>query len=335
MIRLAPLISKNEASATPHGSLAGDKSVRRKTISDDLLRKLVAPGKPFHKAAVRFTINEKEANGLYRMANPRYNADRSVEEQEIIIPKRFERTSKDADNIYTVLMSRLPSWKGWPRRSFSMIFFCGLPPKTEAEHYGSQLYKVLPHNNAKIVVSPIHDLLDDSAFPHMIKMIDSPNIGDVQQFGSFLRRVIGYARLADEMLSLPDGVTSDQLRDLHYSHISSKTIETKISYAEYDKMIKSLTELLSKDKEERIFNAIDSLPSPSFRASDKNNVVKMLSLVKDFGGWEEYFDELFDPKKNGFQLMNVDNIRNITKHDVLECWTEDPCILQKSDIELS
>lgn len=69
---------------------------------------------------------------------------------------KFSRESANTSNHYTILIDNLPSFKGWPKRSKSIITH---GDSDRARGYG-QLYAVFPLDNAKIASTGAYDIWD-------------------------------------------------------------------------------------------------------------------------------------------------------------------------------
>lgn len=65
------------------------------------------------------------------------------------------RRSIDIKNYYTLLIDNLPSWKQYPKRSYSII---GATDAQTATDYGTNNYIVFPFDNTKIGICPKVDI---------------------------------------------------------------------------------------------------------------------------------------------------------------------------------
>jgi hypothetical protein len=285
------------------------------------------PNGPFSNAAKR-----KDAK-MYRLADRKSvsSKSRTTAEYEVLVPKKMERTSKDTANTYTVLLSRLPSWRGWPRRSFSVIFFLGRPSSSDYQ-YGSEIYRLYPRNKAKIVVSPNPDLLNSHVFKHMEEMMRGPTheISDIQSFSSALMNVVTWSVIAK------DGIENNpEVLDTEASKRASAWMRN-IRYDNYDKAISVLDKALNKKTLPKIHDvltkAFESATVSNWRKSIFDNYKELFQYyveqTEKYGGWEGFLSEAFDPEKNGFQLMTTENVNITTAHNEVECWTEDTCMLK-------
>ncbi len=84
---------------------------------------------------------------LYRGSSPE---DKTL----LIEPAKYERSSANTENYYTILFDNLPEWKRYPKRSKSII--C-TTDTSYADNFGT-IYRVFPYDNAKIGICPTNDL---------------------------------------------------------------------------------------------------------------------------------------------------------------------------------
>lgn len=84
-------------------------------------------------------------------------------------PSRQYRKSVTTTNHYSLLFNNLPAWKGFPKRSRSLICTTDVDG---AENYGEP-YLILPFDNAKIAVCPTHDIW--VSFPKIIPSLRTFN----------------------------------------------------------------------------------------------------------------------------------------------------------------
>lgn len=312
MIKLKPLLEEKEG--------------HRKIVSSEEMKKLSAGN--FSIASNRYLVKH-DPQPLIRMASPKYDMYQRISQFELVDPRKSERKSRDTSNFYTVMMGGLPSWKGWPRRSFCIIFFVGLPTGKDAkdtEHYGSQSYRILPSNGAKIAVSTSSDLFDKESMPNLESVfVGKGTTGmttSVDSIGVYLSRLMEICIIAKEGF------------DESYYHRNEK-IEKYIhdpKFNNYSEIIKEFDEIMSV---ERIEAAIKLLIDFSNDLANKLNYYHpylgwfgvMLDQLRKYGNWESLLDDAFDPEKNGLKLMTVENVENTTSYSAVEAWTESPCLM--------
>ena len=126
MIKLKDMVKEYSPDA-----LKGKESIRRKPLTS------IETGKLF-RTDFSQAYDRRQEYTLLRFA------EKGKAERELVTPTAQERTSKDANNLYTVLLGALPSWKGWPRRSFSLIASLRDVPSEDNSGYGEWQYRVYP-----------------------------------------------------------------------------------------------------------------------------------------------------------------------------------------------
>lgn len=217
-----------------------------------------------------------------------------------ISPTKRERKSVDFDNLYTVLLSNLPSWKGWPRRSFCIIFSNNYEV---ADGYGSVNTNVFPENGADIVVAPHADVVSQEAW----KYIDSQlrlDIDDVSNGCYFIiQKIIRKGEGHDD--TYPQDVMDFFKTMLHKDY--GEFIKIMNSVATIENMKKYL---FSDD------NRLQDVRLAKYFAKTYN---------KHNGDWETFLNDLLDPIKNGYKLIKLKDLSTI-KHKA-EMWTDAECLL--------
>ena len=139
-----------------------------------------------------------------------YRGVRSMDSNyNTIDPKKFDRISKNNKNYYTLINDNSPCWKGYPKRSQSIIFINGV---AEASMYGN-VYIVFPYDNADIAIG--------SAFDYWSMFKETIGIG--------LEYFVGYIERLFEQVDI-------KLTDKSYNSI-------KKSFKEFDDKLKTHTGL--------------------------------------------------------------------------------------------
>jgi hypothetical protein len=326
-IKLKSLI-ETAATKTSFGSNSGQKSVRRFTISQDQVDRLTRG--PFREG---FSNTAGPEEACYRLADARYikfpETDSEEVPYELIVPRQMERSSKDSWNTYTVLLSKLPSWKGWPRRSLSVIFYVGHPGGIGAEGgYGNNIYRIIPKNGAKIAVSNNPDILNARVFSHMQSLLAGPTkeVADITSLCHMLGRVVTWGTL----IKNPPKTWGIETTESREANDWLKNIRTE----DYEQAIELLDDSLNK----KTLPAIRKGLNDSFKSAPRNawatrsyldlgdTFEEYVNLLEKYGGWEKLLSEALDPVKNGFQLMAPGNVRPPDRGAV-EAWTEDTCML--------
>ena len=224
-------------------------------------------------------------NAIYRGIKSKHNPNNNV---LLVKPSTFERRSKNTTNFYTALLSILPSWVDYPKRSRSVI--CSTNSLT-ASGYGNN-YLILPENGARIGICPTEDIWD--SFDNIKKR------WDVKSLTIFNDRIEMLAYTLDEDLYF-------DLRNVDESNILDY-VQKLNKYANADWIDKNLK--------------TDNTGDEDFV---KNNYPEIAEdILKNFkGDWLTYFDDLLNPMENGFMLSNIEYFQ---AEDDREVWTDDNVI---------
>ena len=129
-------------------------------------------------------FRKKLPNHSNALKNPLYRAIRDLESMyAFVVPSEFDRESAYAYyNFYTILIDNLPSWKGYPKRSKSVV--CGSDMEMVSARSGRH-YIVLPENGSKIGVCSNYDIW--FSFPE----IENRHIMNLDEFNDCLCNVWG------------------------------------------------------------------------------------------------------------------------------------------------
>jgi len=152
----------------------------------------------------------KEAVKAYFDGKRIYRGARNKKDYLYIDPKKFIRKSKDNDNYYTLINDNADCWKGYPKRSQSIICTTSI---SDALDYGEP-YIVFPYDGAKIGVAP--------AFDYWSSFIDELNM-NLNDFVLTLKKVF-------KSLNIP-------LSDKSYKDMAK-------SFKAFDKLVRK-TEVIS------------------------------------------------------------------------------------------
>lgn len=205
-------------------------------------------------------------------------------------PSKTERFSRDTNNFYTALLSIVPSWKNYPKRSFSVIALLSDDPlraKNITNQYGGWMYQVIPKNGARFAVSNNKDA-----------------------FGSFKNI---FTRL---------GMDIDDL-SMKIPRYLTTVLNHKDKYKTFDYNYNNILEVIKywDDNITKEMVLADDLGYHMNATYFKEDIEKNFN-----GSWLDYFDGLLDPVKNGIQLMSIEGIYSLTNTTV-EVWTDAPCLL--------
>lgn len=262
-----------------------ESSLNVKGVDEEVVKKLLGTD---------FTI----AARLYKTGMILYRAHTRLDDKyTIAYPSKTERKSRDTSNMYTVLLSNLPSWRKYPKRSFSLMFTNDARvAKGYGWHAESEIVKVLPKNDANIAVCKTADAYFEESFPYLYKHTGAT----VEDFAGSLNNLVV------KLTGL--GLTFSDLKDSLY---------------------KSFIDELNNRLPPRIMtgstlNRLVIGDDISFRFKDF--YIKTLENHK--GNWELFFDDLLNPNKNGFQLLKLSDIGSVFGEE-REMWTDVDCILVK------
>jgi len=243
---------------------------------------------------------------LYRGHTPRRN-------YEEVYPSQGERQSIDASNIYTVCLSKLPSWKGWPQRSHSLIFSNS---QQVAGEYGLKIVYVFPDENAKIVIAPGPDVFGHTSFP----VLSDHTEMSINELG-----VLSEIMFVLDNSQRPDDESSEwNLDNVYY-----------LKEKDYEKFIQHLQSITTKIKILKIYRRLVSEKKNRILSASESKLLRFTgAYLKNYkihnGNWELFLDFLLNPKTNGFNLVPFSKLKK-TDYDKYgnrnEMWTDSNCML--------
>jgi len=213
----------------------------------------------------------------------RYRDNSKKGEFYYIDPKKSKepRVSRNTSNHYTLIMDNSKKWSKYPKRGQSLI--CSIDNFIKKTIWPS-VYLVLPENGAKIGECSDIDLWE--SFPNVNTPMNEWNIG------------VGF------LLSMPD-YTDEEIEnkllisneyDISYSFF-------KKSCKDFDKWVKNTTMLSIKEIQDNLI--LKHSNSTWIRKWSGEPILK-------------FFDDLLDPKKNQFKLVNIFNLNKYGN----EAWTD-------------
>jgi hypothetical protein len=294
MIKLKSLLPEGAASLiTP---IRKDGSNRNTSISTYKAIEL----RPLFSTALDAHLNY--AKEFYR------NVGTGVGDNIISNPRRVTRKSKDAGNLYYVLMDNLPSWKPYPSRSKSLIFtnHAGV-----AADYPGKLYNVYPKNGAKIGVGYYDEFL---SFEYAATRIRAASKSVSHISTTFMYFIEDLAVFTNNGLLL-------LIRD------NPRAIATK----DYSAFINTLTELCKREDVRKEMFETDPQYGKLVTSDFARRMVYDIQKNNKDNNWEKYFDELLNPEKNDFRLITVDDLvkEPSNKGSMFEYWTDSVCYLHR------
>lgn len=244
---------------------------------------------------------DKALNGssIYRRLDSDYDDGNST--YMYVDSTKSERTSAYTINYYTLLMDHiLPSWKGWPKRSRSIMCATKGNEHLQVQDKEGYIYRVFPFDNAKIGLCSKYDIWE--SFLMLKKFFDSYDIPNINFF------ILGLEKVFQKLIGLskesasPDsqsfkGYLEDLTNFIHKTDIDPSVIRK---------------ELLKGDT-----FAIAVFVSIHYHLSQD----KSQTMI-------QYLDNLMNPKKNGFKIIESgDKIPNNR-----ELWIEGESLLIKKKI---
>ena len=136
------------------------------------------------KTAVRL-LNKHCSEALGLLQNPIWRGMRNHTEEILRLdPTTGERASHNTSNHYTQLIDNSPYFRGWPKRSHSLICSSNLG-RASSYSYGQikSVYAIFPYNGVKIAVCPGEDIWETNlSIPELNKDFDR-----LRQLNNFLR----------------------------------------------------------------------------------------------------------------------------------------------------
>jgi len=221
-------------------------------------------------------------------------------------PSSGERVSVDESNIYTVLLGYLPSWRGYPKRSHSLIMSNSI---SIAKEYGkSNVMIVFPENDAQIVVSESRDVLSSFAFPKLADL--GIQISDIGLLDDIL-----------ETLNPDDGPIARYKRSP--SNLSPKDYRLFMDDLQKKTTPQTIVALMRKLKNKQLVARREATQNGMYRI-----LLAFLKTRKQHGwNWEKFLDWIFNPELNRFKLLPVDHVFGNIGINSYEMWTDADCLL--------
>lgn len=225
---------------------------------------------------------------------------KSITSQYLYVkPSQFARQSRNTINIYTALFDILPSWKEYPKRSRSII--CSNEEeyaggyKGYSENIGS-LYIVLPKDGSKIGICPERDIWESFRLVKSRWRSNTMNTFNIEFLHLFMNLydLVHGKYILDDLREADGNIMNDFLGKAE----SDITKHTALAF----KKQKSL------NKQDDYL--IEDVLYFKFAANKT---------------WLEYFDELLNPKSNGFKTQTIEQFN--AGNDSHEVWTDGDCLL--------
>lgn len=134
-------------------------------------------------AAAAF-LNQHCKNALAMLGNPLWRGMRNHSDPIIVIdPRSGKRKSENTTNYYTQIIDNSPYFKGWPKRSKSLICSSGIDYAAGYSRSGG-LYAIFPYDGVPIAVCPEEDMWSTpAAMPGLGLDLDGDeNMNDLNRF---------------------------------------------------------------------------------------------------------------------------------------------------------
>ena len=261
-------------------------------------------------------------------------------------PQKLARTSKDSNNLYYVLLDTLPSYKGYPSRSKSLIFTNKQQEarKYSPNRYSPIIFQVYPSNYAKLAVAEAKD--EFISLPYAYSVLGtysfSAMISDLVISLASLYLIIPHL---DELKSIYESGDMKKLKEwileFSYGTLSGSRFRSNdffrnppevlnflqtINNTDYKKYIKCLSFLYGKD-----ISYYHGIVLP-YNFGPAKFMANLLSLLEYEGPIMDILDDAFDPKKNNIRLMNVSEATSLMKDTkTYEIWTDSLCFLKMDE----
>lgn len=250
--------------------------------------------------------------GLYRAYSgaPPHGNQKFVNRLYLVEPTKTKRRSKEANNFYTEFISSSPLWKDYPKRDHAII---GSTHPKPTVNYGPNLFLVIPRNGAKFAVCSRADCWESFLF-------------------------------ASRFFALPDDVRSIGIDSITSYMAKFFTIvfkmmglETKDIYQTMDNNARAFVNMVNqhwKDIVNEIPNVINLISDNKHGHYNKQTIDRLTHFayiilrLKGYGSFETFVEEMFEPKKNGIELIsNIKKFHQHYKEKIVEFWTDSDCIL--------
>jgi hypothetical protein len=249
--------------------------------------KVLKPNEAFHilrtKCSEAMSLNEPMVcRGMDKLSQ-----DQEEEEFQLSTPSKFERTSANTSNEYTLLLDNLPSWKEYPKRSRSLI--CSNAKGSRYAYGFGYVGIVIPFNGAKFGVCEQND------FWKSVDLLRNYSFDGPQALNLELQRVFERAGI-----KIPNKNT------------------------DYNKLMDALefgTEWLRNN----IDKQPGSDDSKEFYY--RHWLVKCFrTVINGDETLFEFVERVLDPVKNGFNLTDYTGLQKY-QNTTREVWTDSDCII--------
>lgn len=232
-----------------------------------------------------------------------------------IAPARFERTSSNTMNYYTLWFDNHSSWSKFPKRSKSII--CSTS-RNDAKDYG-QLYRVFPKPGSLIGICPARDIW--ISFSSIGEEIDNWDKNNLSNLNNFIYDLIKNGK-KHNITHLSEVDTYQELLKLFNDYtLYIDNVYSDISANGDDEG----EELSDSEIRERMVDYVEDILFGDYYRSSVFNQLKKTFLDKCVlkgKHVDEFFEGLWKP--TDFKVVTAGNHRLPPGKEV---WTDGPCVL--------
>ncbi|HET8688269.1 MAG TPA: hypothetical protein VFM18_16755 [Methanosarcina sp.] len=169
------------------------------------------------KKAVKL-LNQYCTESLALIHNPIWRGMRNHDKSIVFIDTPTgSRESQNTSNYYTVLIDNSPYFKGWPKRSKSLICSSG-SSYASGYSWGSGLYAIFPFDGAKIAVCPKRDMWETNLKIPELKKNFTGTVANMDQFNRWLED-IGFGESYQNMVKFTQTPRFANFMKRHYPKI--------------------------------------------------------------------------------------------------------------------
>lgn len=245
-----------------------------------------------------------------------------------------ERNEKKVGNYlyHDYLISLWDSWKDFPERVTSTFFINDYQVSGiyTNKNKMSEIYLIFPKNETKIGVCPTDDFW--FSFDYSLSRLNIPSDDILTFFELF--SIIHYITICSEenYKILYDNLINKHFSPIDYTDfdytIFPKTELNKLKNTTLDSFETCLESIkTNKEIQNRIIELSESLDINSHKGNTKEfKIILDLIIDSGFDILKGKISEIFDPKKNKFELLDMKEPRDLKYilDDRKEMWTTDP-----------
>lgn len=206
------------------------------------------------------------------------------------------RSSRNTNNLYTLIIDNHPSWSKYPKRSKS--FICGNGQNYHhVSGYGDSVFIVIPENNTTIGACRGDDIWE--SFPkalNFFKRLTTTEATYIDDVNNVINRFISVFCFGDHRrMSIGNQATYSSLLKL-----IQKT----------DKEMKNYIEGKDISFPDEVNKFADEWQDYYYGNTLKESITYIMGT---YGSFENCIFEIYNPVKNGFELANEKNIKEFNR----------------------